>query len=78
MSVTSSFYDLVAVIVVVVGGGATKVVTVILSYSMCPHRFRCNLTILNLKYFLFEALYRVFMSFFPVTAEKAQNMLQIS
>ena len=74
MSVTSSFHNLVVVIVVV---GATKLVAVMLSYSMCPHRFRCNLTILNLQYFLFEALYDVVMSFFPGTAEEAQNMLKI-
>ena len=60
MDVTFSFHDLVVVIV-----GATKVVAVILLYNVCPHRFRCNLTILNLQYFLFEALYGVFMSFFP-------------
>jgi len=47
MSVTSSFHNLVAVLVVVVVG-ATKVVAVILSYSMYPHRFRYNLIIPNL------------------------------
>ena len=45
--------------------GATKVVAMILSNSTCP------------QYFLFEALYDVFMSFFPGTAEEAQNMLKI-